>query len=236
MDREEEEEVEQFKDPLVAVLADGSSRWDLVVREAACGLNGTKPPNVGAWHEHCRTALACFKKDALDEEEEDTADFIENLKEVASVHFEDVRDLIWRYMDAFDVFPLVVFFFLKRRSPFVELGGDVLKYCLAKELRPPVRNSEHQRGRHIDFSPYIYKTLKQLHSEIGISRKSMSVCNSMLNDVMEAIVLEASKLCRYNKRNTMSSREIQTAVRLIFPGGLRKKAKFVFVPLFNDDA
>ncbi|KAH0896300.1 hypothetical protein HID58_045868 [Brassica napus] len=35
---------------------------------------------------------------------------------------------------------------------------------------------------------------------------------------------EASKLARYNKKPTITSREIQTAVRLVLPGELAKHA------------
>uniref|UniRef100_A0A914PWU5 Histone H2B n=1 Tax=Panagrolaimus davidi TaxID=227884 RepID=A0A914PWU5_9BILA len=40
----------------------------------------------------------------------------------------------------------------------------------------------------------------------------------------ERIASEASRLRHYNKRSTISSREIQTAVRLILPGELAKHA------------
>ena len=36
--------------------------------------------------------------------------------------------------------------------------------------------------------------------------------------------IEASKLCRFSKKATLSSREIQTAVRLMLPGELSKHA------------
>ncbi|KAK6030392.1 core histone H2A/H2B/H3/H4 [Ostertagia ostertagi] len=45
--------------------------------------------------------------------------------------------------------------------------------------------------------------------------ESMSIMNSFVNDVFERIAAEASRLAHYNKRSTISSREIQTAVRLI---------------------
>ena len=35
---------------------------------------------------------------------------------------------------------------------------------------------------------------------------------------------QASKLCRYSKKKTLSSREIQTSVRLMLPGELSKHA------------
>ena len=41
---------------------------------------------------------------------------------------------------------------------------------------------------------------------------------------VERIAVEAGKLVRYNKKGTLSSREIQTAVRLILPGELAKHA------------
>merc|ERR1712188_151211 len=57
-----------------------------------------------------------------------------------------------------------------------------------------------------------------------ISSKSMSIMNSFTNDIFEKIASEASRLTRYTKKGTLSSREIQTAVRLILPGELAKHA------------
>ena len=74
------------------------------------------------------------------------------------------------------------------------------------------------------YSSYIYKVLKQVHPDTGISSKAMSIMNSFINDAFERIAVEAGKLVRYNKKGTLSSREIQTAVRLILPGELAKHA------------
>lgn len=41
---------------------------------------------------------------------------------------------------------------------------------------------------------------------------------------VERIAGEAGRLARYNKRSTLSSREIQTAIRLLLPGELAKHA------------
>ncbi|KAG5677694.1 hypothetical protein PVAND_007427 [Polypedilum vanderplanki] len=48
--------------------------------------------------------------------------------------------------------------------------------------------------------------------------------NSFVNDIFERIAAEASRLAHYNKRSTITSREIQTAVRLLLPGELAKHA------------
>ena len=71
---------------------------------------------------------------------------------------------------------------------------------------------------------YIVRVLKQVHPETGISKKSMSIMNSFINDVFDRIATEAGKLGKYNGKMTMSSREIQTAVRLVLPGELAKHA------------
>jgi histone H2B len=74
------------------------------------------------------------------------------------------------------------------------------------------------------YSSYIYKVLKQVHPNTGISKRGMSILNSFINDIFERLALEASRLSRYTKKSTLSSREIQTAVRLLLPGELAKHA------------
>ena len=84
--------------------------------------------------------------------------------------------------------------------------------------------------------------LKQVHPDTGISNKAMAILNSFVNDIFERIATEASSAClpsppllnqpltrpaelaAYSKKSTISSREIQTAVRLILPGELSKHA------------
>ena len=67
-----------------------------------------------------------------------------------------------------------------------------------------------KKKRTESYSSYIYKVLKQVHPDTGISKKGMSIMNSFINDIFERIALEASKLCRFSKKATLSSREIQT--------------------------
>ncbi|KAE8800145.1 Histone H2B.2 [Hordeum vulgare] len=74
------------------------------------------------------------------------------------------------------------------------------------------------------YKIYIFKVLKQVHPDIGISSKAMSIMNSFINDIFEKLAGEAAKLARYNKKPTITSREIQTSVRLVLPGELAKHA------------
>ena len=83
---------------------------------------------------------------------------------------------------------------------------------------------KRRRKRRESYSIYIYKVLRQVHPDTGVSSKAMSIMNSFVNDIFERIAAEASRLAHYNKRSTITSREIQTAVRLLLPGELAKHA------------
>ena len=93
-----------------------------------------------------------------------------------------------------------------------------------------------------------------MHPDTGISNKAMAILNSFVNDIFERIATEASsafspylsmtsvadipsELAAYSKKSTISSREIQTSVRLILPGELAKHAisegEFRFGLLFH---
>jgi len=81
-----------------------------------------------------------------------------------------------------------------------------------------------KKKRKESYAIYIYKVLKQVHPDTGVSSKAMSIMNSFVNDIFERIAAESSRLAHYNKRSTITSREIQTAVRLLLPGELAKHA------------
>ena len=83
---------------------------------------------------------------------------------------------------------------------------------------------KRKRSRKESYSVYVYQVLKQVHPDTGISSKAMGIMNSFIHDIFECIAGEASHLAHYNKRSTITSKEIQTAVRLLLPGELAKHA------------
>lgn len=83
-------------------------------------------------------------------------------------------------------------------------------------------NKKRKRKRHETYSSYIYKILKQVHPDAGISGRAMRIMDSFLNDLFERIAAECGRLCHYNKKATLSSREVQTAVRLLLSGEIAK--------------
>ena len=83
----------------------------------------------------------------------------------------------------------------------------------------------HRKRRWLEtYSSYIYRVLKQVHPDVGISKRAMAIMNSFVNDIFERLADEAINLARYNNKATLTGAEIQTAVRLLLPGELAKHA------------
>jgi len=74
------------------------------------------------------------------------------------------------------------------------------------------------------FAIEIFNVLKQVHPDLSISSRAMGIMSSFVNDIFERIANEASRLMRQGKKSTLSSGEIQTAVRNLLPGELAKHA------------
>ncbi|KAI4490818.1 hypothetical protein M0804_003762 [Polistes exclamans] len=106
----------------------------------------------------------------------------------------------------------------KLNSSAIKKGGKAQKNIIDKV------DKKKKKKRKESYAIYIYKVLKQVHPDTGISSKAMGIMNSFVNDVFDRIAAESSKLALYNHRSTITSREVQTAVRLILPGELSKHA------------
>merc|ERR1711941_93864 len=75
-----------------------------------------------------------------------------------------------------------------------------------------------------NFCTYIYKVLKQVHPDTGISKKAMVVVNDFVLDTFKRITETARELVMKQNVGTLTSRDIQTATRLCLPGELAKHA------------
>jgi len=122
---------------------------------------------------------------------------------------------------------LFLFLLLQNRNE-INMSGKSPKKTTKKPAAAPAKSDDKKkrsRKRHSNsYSSYIYKVLKQVHPDTGISKKAMVIMDNFINDIFERLATEAGRLARYNKRHTITSREIQTAVRLILPGELAKHA------------
>ena len=104
---------------------------------------------------------------------------------------------------------------------------SVKKKTLAKKSpkKPKSTGDKKKKKKRTEtYSSYIYKVLKQMHPDTGINEKAMSIVNSFVHDMFEKLCIQAGKLVRYNKKGTLSSREVQTATRFILPVELAKHA------------
>jgi len=84
-----------------------------------------------------------------------------------------------------------------------------------------------QTRRKESYGIYIYRVLKQIHPSTGVTSKAMSIMNSFMNDIFERIASESSRLAQYNKKSTITPREIQAAIQLLFPKKLAETAILV---------
>ncbi|GLD45842.1 uncharacterized protein AKAME5_002695800 [Lates japonicus] len=75
---------------------------------------------------------------------------------------------------------------------------------------------KRRKTRKESYAIYVYKVLKQVHPDTGISSKAMSIMNSFVSDIFERIAGEASRLAHYNKRSTITSRNSDRC-RLLLP-------------------
>jgi histone H2B len=74
------------------------------------------------------------------------------------------------------------------------------------------------------FSIYATRTLKALEPKATMASKTKKIINSFVNDIFDRLATQAAALARVNKKQTLGSREMQTAVRLVLPADLAKHA------------
>ena len=92
----------------------------------------------------------------------------------------------------------------------------------AKRGRKPGSRSK-KGGENLNL--YIYKVLKQVHPDMGLSKKAMNVLNSFMLDVFERLATEAANAVKYSNKNTLDARAIECATRLCLPGEFAKHAQ-----------
>ncbi|XP_032613273.1 histone H2B type W-T [Hylobates moloch] len=83
----------------------------------------------------------------------------------------------------------------------------------------------HANCRGDSFATYFHQVLKQVHQGLSLSREAVSVMDSLVHDILGRIATEAGHLARSTKRQTITTWEIRTAVRLLLPGEMGKLAE-----------
>ena len=84
--------------------------------------------------------------------------------------------------------------------------------------------SKTRKKKFTSFNLYIYKVLKSISNDIGISKKGMTVINSLVQDMFDQFALEASRLVRSSKKSTLNQNDVEAALKLLLPSELAKHA------------
>ena len=74
------------------------------------------------------------------------------------------------------------------------------------------------------FNVYATRTLKGINAKMSLGGRTKKIVNSFVNDLFERLATSAAQLARVNKKKTLGSRELQTAVRLALPTELARHA------------
>ena len=74
------------------------------------------------------------------------------------------------------------------------------------------------------FRNYVFKVLKEIYDDTGITKAAMNIMNTFVNIIFHSLAHEAQKVMEAGGRTTMTARDVQHAVRNILPGELEKHA------------
>jgi len=89
-----------------------------------------------------------------------------------------------------------------------------------KKRKRSTTGQHHRKPSHKSYATYIYRVLKQVHPDAGISRNAMIVLDNMAHDVVKRFAHEVAPLLQ--KRSTLTARDIRFAAQLLLPGELGK--------------
>ena len=95
-----------------------------------------------------------------------------------------------------------------------------------KDVEKKIRKHSPATVQAPNFCIYINKVLTKMHPDLGITEKALETVNTMLNDIFNAITDEASAFMKENGRKTLTSTDLQKAVKLSMPGELGRHAVF----------
>ena len=88
----------------------------------------------------------------------------------------------------------------------------------------PAKKAPSNRKPKRSFGIYATRTLKALEPKATMASRTKRIINSFVNDIFDRLATQAAALARVNKKQTLGSREMQTAVRLVLPADLAKHA------------
>lgn len=98
-----------------------------------------------------------------------------------------------------------------------------MKSASTKKVGRPSGKRRTAKG---SFKRYINRTLKSSgkNKKLTLSGKAMKIVDSFVRDMFERLATQSAQVARTNKRSTLSTKELQTAVKLLLPVEMAKHA------------
>ena len=98
-----------------------------------------------------------------------------------------------------------------------------------KEGTKPKKTGDEEKKTQLkknfdSYALYTSRVLKSVFPEIGITLPSINIMDSFVRDIFERIANEAASLARNYNKTTITTKEIETATKLILKGDLNKHA------------
>jgi len=100
------------------------------------------------------------------------------------------------------------------------------KTASKKATKAPKKATKAPRTRKgvESYKSYIFKVLRASNPKLGIGKKAMDIMNSYATDSFKRIAAEAGNLAQYAEKKTLSSHEVESAVKLLLPTELKGHA------------
>ena len=77
------------------------------------------------------------------------------------------------------------------------------------------------------YGGYIFKVMRQVHQKatgVKISKKGIAAIDGIILDLEQRLAQKSIELAKYQKKSTLSSKHMQTAVKVLLPGELANHA------------
>ena len=110
------------------------------------------------------------------------------------------------------------------RPPAPKQQKEMAKKAVSKSTKKGGAAKKGGRKPKRSWKVYVKRAAKDVNAKLSLSSKSAAILNSFVNDIFDRLATEAGNLARINKKRTLGSREIQTAVRLTLPAELARHA------------
>ncbi|KAM4701856.1 histone H2B type 1-A-like [Discoglossus pictus] len=92
-------------------------------------------------------------------------------------------------------------------------------------LRRQLKSKDKLKKRPIySFGYFVKKVLKEVFPSVTMSEDATTLVHHVIKEFLNRVLNACTQLVHYSGRKTLSSRELQAAVRLILPKGLAKSA------------